>query len=261
MTTQSLRGMANHGPMHWRGDRTGGNDAPTAQPDSGTFDERAAFKKFQDGVHRPARASTLHPGQRTWTRSPTSSCRSRIRRTRTGRSTTCSPPIRKPGASSSTRINCGIPQRLPGAGTARPQLLQLPHDRSERQSAAPRRPGSSARPAVSSFDFNPQLFKIPHLRNLYQKVGMFGNPANPGFLRERQRPQGRPGARLRVPPRRQHGYGVPLYAWDELFGMFAGPAARGCRSRRAARSSAGSSRPSSWRSRPTSRPSWASRSP
>ena len=27
MTTQSLRGMANHGPMHWRGDRTGGNDA------------------------------------------------------------------------------------------------------------------------------------------------------------------------------------------------------------------------------------------
>ena len=26
MTTQSLRGMANHGPMHWRGDRTGGND-------------------------------------------------------------------------------------------------------------------------------------------------------------------------------------------------------------------------------------------
>ena len=32
MTTQSLRGMANHGPMHWRGDRTGGNDAPSAQP-------------------------------------------------------------------------------------------------------------------------------------------------------------------------------------------------------------------------------------
>jgi len=27
-------------------DRTGGNDAPSAQPDSGTFDEDAAFKKF-----------------------------------------------------------------------------------------------------------------------------------------------------------------------------------------------------------------------
>jgi hypothetical protein len=46
MTTRSLRGMANHGPMHWRGDRTGGNDAPGAQPDSGTFDEHAAFAKF-----------------------------------------------------------------------------------------------------------------------------------------------------------------------------------------------------------------------
>ncbi|MET0284124.1 MAG: hypothetical protein ABW352_06630, partial [Polyangiales bacterium] len=47
MTTQSLRGMANHGPMHWRGDRTGGNDVLlSAQPDLGTFDEVAAFKKF-----------------------------------------------------------------------------------------------------------------------------------------------------------------------------------------------------------------------
>src|SRR5206468_4830227 len=44
MTTQSLRGMANHGPMHWRGDRTGGLDAPSVQPNSGAFDEAAAFR-------------------------------------------------------------------------------------------------------------------------------------------------------------------------------------------------------------------------
>src|SRR5262249_8846373 len=37
MTTQSLRGMQNHGPMHWRGDRTGAYAAPSAQPDSGSF--------------------------------------------------------------------------------------------------------------------------------------------------------------------------------------------------------------------------------
>ena len=50
MTTQSLRGMANHGPMHWRGDRTGGNGQGTnAQPDGGAFDEVAAFKEFQVG--------------------------------------------------------------------------------------------------------------------------------------------------------------------------------------------------------------------
>ncbi|MGK3991406.1 hypothetical protein WME99_50620 [Sorangium sp. So ce136] len=49
MTTQSLRGMANHGPMHWRGDRTGGTSEPSAQPDEGTFDEREAFRQFQAG--------------------------------------------------------------------------------------------------------------------------------------------------------------------------------------------------------------------
>lgn len=49
MTTQSLRGMANHGPMHWRGDRTGAREAPSIQPDSGAYDERAAFRKFQGG--------------------------------------------------------------------------------------------------------------------------------------------------------------------------------------------------------------------
>ena len=45
MTTQSLRGMANHGPMHWRGDRTAERRAPTCSR-TGAFDEDAAFKKF-----------------------------------------------------------------------------------------------------------------------------------------------------------------------------------------------------------------------
>ena len=46
-----------------------------------------------------------------------------------------------------------------------------PRRRSARASSAPR--------AARTFDFQPQLFKIPHLRNLYQKVGMFGMPAPP----------------------------------------------------------------------------------
>ena len=49
MTTQSLRGMANHGAMHWRGDRTGSVSAPSIQPDSGAFDEHEAFRQFQGG--------------------------------------------------------------------------------------------------------------------------------------------------------------------------------------------------------------------
>ena len=43
MTTQSLRGMANDGSMHWRGDRTGGNDPPAFDP----FDEDARVQEVQ----------------------------------------------------------------------------------------------------------------------------------------------------------------------------------------------------------------------
>jgi len=48
MTTQSLRGMANHGPMHWRGDRTGVDPIleNNFQPDGGQFNEEIAFKAF-----------------------------------------------------------------------------------------------------------------------------------------------------------------------------------------------------------------------
>jgi len=41
MTTQSLRGLANHGPMHWRGDRTEGND-----PGGDPLSELGGFLKF-----------------------------------------------------------------------------------------------------------------------------------------------------------------------------------------------------------------------
>ena len=47
MTTQSLRGMDNMGPMHWRGDRTGAALEPSAQPDSGAFNEQLGFKAFR----------------------------------------------------------------------------------------------------------------------------------------------------------------------------------------------------------------------
>jgi len=42
MTTQSMRGLTNHGPMHWRGDRTGNNRV------GGETLEEAAFKEFNE---------------------------------------------------------------------------------------------------------------------------------------------------------------------------------------------------------------------
>ena len=46
MTTQTLRGLAGQGPLHWRGDRTGGLAAPSAAPDAGAYDERAGLLEF-----------------------------------------------------------------------------------------------------------------------------------------------------------------------------------------------------------------------
>jgi YVTN family beta-propeller protein len=46
MTTQALRGMAGHGSMHWRGDRTFGNDEANQQPDNGAYNEVESFRKF-----------------------------------------------------------------------------------------------------------------------------------------------------------------------------------------------------------------------
>ncbi len=59
MTTQSLRGLDNHGSMHWRGDRNGaikqdgtpflddnGMETVSVQPNSGMFDEFAGFFSF-----------------------------------------------------------------------------------------------------------------------------------------------------------------------------------------------------------------------
>jgi len=60
--TQSLRGMANHGPMHWRGDRTGGTDAtlqvvlPARNPTPARSNEQAAVQEVQRRVHRAGSA-------------------------------------------------------------------------------------------------------------------------------------------------------------------------------------------------------------
>jgi cytochrome c peroxidase len=177
MTTQSLRGMANHGPMHWRGDRTGGNDAPSAQPDSGTFDERAAFQKFQAGFTDLLGRNTVIPSadMNAFTdfilqvRYPPNPNR----------------PLdnvltadQEAGRQLFTGVNCGVPAPVGSSEILRCISCHVIDPGANPGTAAPGFFGTSG---VSSFDFVPQLFKTPHLRNLYQKVGMFGNPKTFGF--------------------------------------------------------------------------------
>ena len=164
MTTQSLRGMANHGPMHWRGDRTGGNDAA----------ERAARRRRVRRGRRRSRSSTspsracsaaaARSPQPRCRRSPTSSSRSPIRRTRSARSTTRSRADQTagrnfyfdsdPSDAVGTCNGCHVLDVRAGASSA----------------------------ATGSRSIEPQAVKIPHLRNLYQKVGMFGMPRLDGAL-------------------------------------------------------------------------------
>jgi hypothetical protein len=179
MTTQSLRGMANHGSMHWRGDRTGGNDAASEQPDSGTFDERAAFDKFNGafpdllGRHMPIpmedmEAFTDFILQITYPPNPNR----RIDNVLTA--------DQEAGRQLFDTINCGIPSAPELNGVV--LTCKGCHEIDPNANPGSAKPGLFGTAGLTSFDFSPQLFKTPHLRNVYQKVGMFGNPENPGFL-------------------------------------------------------------------------------
>jgi DNA-binding beta-propeller fold protein YncE len=165
MTTQSLRGMANHGPMHWRGDRTGGNDAPSAQPNSGTFDEVAAFGKFnvafagllgrnQNLPDDEMRAFADFILQLVYPPNPIRNLDNSLTADqRAGRDFFFNSVS---GFQSRTCENCHVvnPSANAEFGIARPGFF-----------------GSDGR---YSFEAQPQILKVPHLRNQYQKVGMFG---------------------------------------------------------------------------------------
>lgn len=171
MTTQSLRGMANHGPMHWRGDRTGGNDNPSAQPDSGTFDEVAGFKKFQgafpnllgrdgpiDDTAMEAFAAFML--QVTYPPNPIRMLSNRLT------------PSQEVGRNFFMNNISDFTNR----GTCASCHVIDRHANEDKGVAAPGFFGTDGR---YTFDGGVEGFKTPHLRNLYQKVGMFGMPNNP----------------------------------------------------------------------------------
>jgi hypothetical protein len=158
MTTQSLRGMANAGPMHWRGDRTGGNDAGGS-----ALDENAAFKKFNVafggllGRSKPLtdgemQAFTDFILQVTYPPNPIRALdNSLTAEQQAGRNFFLGP---QPSDTFQPCNGCHVLDPAKGFfGTD----------------------------GFSSFENETQQLKVPHLRNLYQKVGMFGMPAVPFF--------------------------------------------------------------------------------
>ncbi len=171
MTTQSLRGMANHGPMHWRGDRTGGIDNPSAQPDSGSFDEIAAFKKFLgafpnllgrdvpiDDADMEAFATFIL--QVTYPPNPIRMLNNRL----------------TPSQEAGRDFFINNVSDFTNRGTCASCHVTDRNANAEFGVAAPGFFGTDGR---YTFDGQVEALKTPHLRNLYQKIGMFGMPNSP----------------------------------------------------------------------------------
>ncbi len=163
MTTQSLRGLAHHGPMHWRGDRTGGLDAPSVEPDGGAFDEVAAFLAF-DGAF----ASLLGRD------APLPAQSMRVFADFALQVTYPPNPIR--------RLDGGLtPDQQAGRDfyfQSSPSDVSGPCDFCHVVDASRGLYGTDGRSVVEPEG----AFKVPHLRNAYQKVGMFGMPHVPSPL-------------------------------------------------------------------------------
>jgi DNA-binding beta-propeller fold protein YncE len=160
-TTQSLRGLANAGPMHWHGERTRATRGKSAQPDTGAFDERAAFLEASGFVNLLGRSEmpseavmkdfTDFALALTYPPNP-------IRRLDNSLT-----PDQEVGAQEFLTRNANTVATCIGCHTLDPKAHP--------DSASPGFFGTDGKIA---FDFNPQLMKTPHLRNMYQKVGMFG---------------------------------------------------------------------------------------
>jgi DNA-binding beta-propeller fold protein YncE len=170
MATQSLRGLPNHGPMHWRGDRTGSNDEPNAQPDSGAFNENLAFMKFIvafEGLLGRSEALTEEEMQaftdfQLQVMYPPNPVRN-LDNSLTADQLAGRDHFFRPFTD--TVLACSDCHTLDPSGNA------------EFGVEFPGFFGTDGKSVFETVDpVIPQAIKVPHLRNMYQKVGMFGTP-------------------------------------------------------------------------------------
>jgi len=182
MTTQSLRGMDNHGAMHWRGDRNGavqqtgapflsnGQPVVSAQPNAGIFDEFNAFKSFNVAfpglIGNAAQLSDADMTDFTNFILEVSYPPNPIRNLDDSLT-----PTQAAGAAFYFNNNNGT---------------ELPSDRFHNcngchtldrngNAGATAHPGFFGTSGRLSFENESQIFKVPHLRNLYTKVGMYAS--------------------------------------------------------------------------------------
>jgi DNA-binding beta-propeller fold protein YncE len=194
MTTQTLRGLAHSGPMHWRGDRVSGDfgtDPAVAPP----FDEATSFNNFIGAFK-----TLLGLGSdldRTDMQTFTNFALTLMPRPNPIRSLDNSLTAAQANGRSyflgcdgldsltGQAAQCGADGLPVGAGHFADgvpiQNVGFPCQGCHTLDASQ---GFFGTNGESSFENLPQTNKVPHLRNVYDKVGMFGDPStylvNPG---------------------------------------------------------------------------------
>ena len=155
MTTQSLRGMDDQGPMHWRGDRSGANS-----PSGDYLDEDGAFKRFNGAfVGLVGRSSELTEQEMQ-------------------DFTDFALSIRYPPNPIRALNNSLNAAQLAGSNLYFGRITDTVfacfgcHQ-------VDRNLGQFGTDGQMTFENEPQNMKVAHLRNAYQKVGMFGLPRIP----------------------------------------------------------------------------------
>jgi DNA-binding beta-propeller fold protein YncE len=190
MATQTLRGMVNHGAMHWRGDRVDGvfgRDTRTDPP----YDAELAFKNFIvafDGLLGNGAAFAPDDMQAfadfalaiVMPPNPVRSLDNALTATQqSGRaffmgcagldSETGGPVVCTPDGRPTTAGHFADGAGVAGLGFTCEGCHVLRPEQ-----------GFFGTDGEMSFEALPQTVKVPQLRNLYTKVGMFGMPAIPG---------------------------------------------------------------------------------
>jgi len=164
MTTQSLRGMAKQGPLHWRGDRTVGRSGGDSQNSHEAFQEfNIAFPGLlgRDGLLQDKDMKAFSNFMLAVTYPPN--------------------PNRPLDNSLTTKQLAGKELFFNAGSTPITASLALTCDQCHIIDPEKGFFGSSG---LMSFEGEPQDFKIAHLRNLYQKVGMFGmSPVSGGIFK------------------------------------------------------------------------------
>jgi DNA-binding beta-propeller fold protein YncE len=177
MFTQSLRGMDNMGPMHWRGDRTGGYAEPNAQPNSGAFNEVLAFEAFNVAFTSLLGRDSQIPAADMKSFAdfilevmyPPNPIR------RLDNSLT---PLQQEGSD----LYFGRPTFADPMGGPSLNCNACHTVDKNANAGSTEHPGFFGSNSLTTEIGGPFPLKNPHLRNMYQKVGKFGFPVTPIYL-------------------------------------------------------------------------------